>query len=76
MTVTRVTLQLIVIKRIIFDKIVFFLFYIIQYHMLYQQTNDGLLKSNMQGITFEKVRRVTNRSPKMMISSVASYLLN
>ena len=25
---------------------------------------------------FEKVRRVTNRSPKMKISSVASYLLN
>ena len=30
-----------------------------------------------QGITFEKVRRLTNRSPKMMIStSVASDLLN
>ena len=29
-----------------------------------------------QGITFEKVRRVKNRSPKMMISRVASGLLN
>ena len=44
---TRVTLQLVVIKSIIFDQIHFCLCHIIQYSNIYQHTQDGLLKSNI-----------------------------
>ena len=45
--VTRVMLQLVVIKSIIFNQIIFCLCHIIQEPILWQHPQDGLLKSNI-----------------------------
>ena len=63
MNVTRVTLQLVVIKIIIFNQINFCQCHIIQYSNIYQHTQDGLLKSNIVNnildFSFKKLQNVT-----------------
>ena len=63
MNVTRVTLQLVVIKSIIFSKINFCQCHIIQYPNIYQRTQDGLLKSNIVNnildFSVQKLKNVT-----------------
>ena len=61
--VMRVTLQLFVIKSIIFNLIHFILCHIMQYPNLYQHTQDGFLKSNIVNnifnFRFRKLQNVT-----------------
>ena len=70
MNVTRVTLQLVVIKSIIFNQIHLYQCHIIQYPNIYQHTQDGLLKSNIVNNildfsvqTLQNVTRVTLELP-------------
>ncbi len=63
MNVTRVTLQIVIIKSIIFNQINFCQCHIIQYHNIYQHTQDGLLKSNIVNnildFSVQKLKNVT-----------------
>ena len=59
----RVTLQLVVIKSKIFNKINFGRCHIIQYPNIYQHIQDGLLKSNIVNnildFSVQKLQNVT-----------------
>ena len=72
MNVTRVTLQLVVIKSIIFNQINFCQCHIIQYPNIYQHTQDGLLKSNIVNnildFSVKKLQNVTRVTLELPIN--------
>ena len=77
MSVTRVTLQLVVIKSIIFNQILCQC-HIIQYPNIYQHTQDGLLKSNIVNnildFSVQKLQNVT-RVPLELPSTVFVFYI-